>query len=81
MDHMPRVLDALAVLTAFAAAGLWGWASFMKIPNPRAYYDYTPDHDPFVVAFKKASRINAIAAINAGTSAVLAALKVSFLAS
>jgi hypothetical protein len=77
MDYVPRVLDVLAVLTAFAAAGLWGWASFMKIPNPQAYYDYTPDHDPFVVAFKKASRINAIAAINAGASAALTAVKVA----
>ncbi|WP_457492187.1 hypothetical protein [Tardiphaga sp. P5_C7] len=78
MGMVPRILDILAVLSAFAAAGLWGWASFMNIPNPRAYYDHTPDHDPFVVAFKRASRINAIAAINAGASAVFGAVKLAF---
>jgi hypothetical protein len=79
MQDIGRFFDVAAALSAFGAAGFWYRASVLKIPNPRAYFDYTPDTDPFVVEFKKASRYNSIAAFLAATSALIGGAKAIFL--
>ena len=55
-------LDCIAAITAIAAAIFWFWSASVTLPKMVAYYDSTPDNDPFYAAVRYSARMNTWAA-------------------
>ena len=66
-------LDGIAATFATLAAYFWFQSAATPMPAPVAYCDFTPEHDPFLRAFRAATRLNRTAAACAGLSATTAA--------
>jgi hypothetical protein len=65
-----EVANVVSAFAAFGAAIFWFWSAAAKTPAPGAYYGYTPEHDPFLMAFRASMKRNCIAAALAGLSAL-----------
>jgi hypothetical protein len=75
---LARLLDIAAAVLAFAAAVFWFLSAAGKLPPIVAYWDRTPDTDPFYRAVKFSALMNSIAAILSGLSALAFAIKLFF---
>jgi hypothetical protein len=79
MRHtMGRWLDIGAAIFAFIAAVFWFLSAARKLPPMLAYWDKTPDSDPFYQAVKFSARMNVFAAAASGVSAALIAIRLFF---
>ncbi len=67
---MRQYLEVAAAFFAFVAALFWFLSAYGKIPPMVAYWDKSPDTDPFYQALKFSARMNRWAAIFSGLSAV-----------
>jgi len=67
-------LDRGSFILGLAAAVFWWWSAGVHLPAPKAYFDQGPDNDPFFMAIKHSSNLNAIAAVLTGLSVALAAV-------
>jgi hypothetical protein len=74
---MGRLLDAGTAFFAFVAAVFWFLSAYGKLPPMVAYWDSTPDSDPFYQAVRFSARMNKWAAIASGVSAVLFGFRIS----
>ena len=74
-----RIPLILAILSAFAGCGsafFWWRSAARAIPPLETYWDQMPDDAPFMVAIRKTSADNRIAAALSGVTALLAGLSV-----
>jgi hypothetical protein len=58
---MEKWLDIAAILTLVAAV-FWFLSAYGKLPVMVAYWDQTPDNDPFYQAVKFSAKMNRFAA-------------------
>ena len=75
---MENYLDIGGAVFAIPAAIFWFLSAYGKLPPMVAYWDFTPENDPFFQAIKFSANMNAIAATLSGLSAVCMALKLFF---
>jgi hypothetical protein len=68
-------LDIGAALFALFAALFWFLSAYGKLPQMVAYWDQTPETDPFYVAVKFSAKMNACAAGLSGLSALCMGVK------
>lgn len=78
MDIKSRYIDIATAVFAFLAAVFWFLSAAGKLPPMVAYWDSTPDSDPFYQAVKFSALMNTIAALCSGVSAALVAMKLFF---
>jgi hypothetical protein len=64
------VLSFISAGFAFGAATFWLFAAIGKVPPMVAYWDSTPETDPFLQTFVRRVRLNKVAATLAALSAV-----------
>ena len=74
-DEMEKWLDISAACLALVAAVFWFLSAYGKLPPMIAYYDRTPDTDPFYLAVKFSAAMNRWAAGFSGASALCIGLK------
>jgi len=67
-------LDRCSFLLGLAAAGFWWWSAAIPLPTMQSYFDQAPETDPFLMAIRHSSNLNAVAALLTGLSVALAAL-------
>jgi hypothetical protein len=67
---MDNWLDVAAAILAFAAAVFWFLSAYGKLPPMIAYWDSTPNTDPFYAAVRFAATMNKWAAGFSGASAL-----------
>jgi hypothetical protein len=72
---MGKWLEISAALFAFAAAIFWFLSAYGKLPPMIAYWDQTPQTDPFYLAVKFSARMNRWAAGLSGLSALCMGVK------
>ena len=70
-----RRWDLLTAGLAFIAAVFWFLSAYGTLPPLIAYYDSTPETDPFYQAVKFSARMNRYAAFFSGLSALSMALR------
>ena len=70
---MLTVMSGLSVISALAAAVLWGLSSLVNMPVIGSAYGTIANLEPFYAAMKKVARLNASAAGFAFLSAILQA--------
>jgi hypothetical protein len=75
---MSRWFDIGAAVFAFIAAVFWFSSAAGKSPPMVAYWDSTPESDPFLRSVKFSARMNVVAAVFSGLSAILVAVKLFF---
>lgn len=75
---MSRSLDIATAVFAFIAAVFWFLSASGKLPPMVAYWNTTPNTDPFYQAVKFSAYMNMIAAIASGLSAVLFGIRLIF---
>jgi hypothetical protein len=75
---MSRWIEIAAAIFAFIAAVFWFLSAAGKLPPIVAYWDRTPDSDPFYQAVKFSAYMNMIAAIASGISAALIGVRLLF---
>lgn len=73
---MTTVLDALTAVFALVAAIFWFRSAANALPRHVTYWNAAPPDDPFVMALQFATRMNRIAALFSGLSALCAACSV-----
>jgi hypothetical protein len=81
VDAMSRWMDVAAAVFALLAAVFWFLSAAGKLPPIVAYWDRTPDSDPFYQAIRFSALMNTIAALCSGVSAALFGIKLFFLQS
>ena len=69
-------LDAGAVVFAIGAAIFWFLSAYGELPPMVAYWDATPENDPFRMATTFAAKMNRWAAGFSGASALCMAMKI-----
>jgi hypothetical protein len=69
-------LDIGSAVFALVAAVFWFVSAYGKLPPIVAYFDYTPEHDPFSKAIKFSARMNRWAAALSGLSALCIGVKI-----
>jgi hypothetical protein len=74
--NMEKWLDIAAALFAFGAAVFWFLSAYGKLPPMLAYWDATPETDPFRMAVTYAAKLNRWAAGLSGASALCMAIKI-----
>ena len=67
---MARRLDIAAAILALIAAVFWFLSAYGKLPPMIAYWDQTPENDPFYQAVKFSASMNRWAAGFSGGSAL-----------
>ena len=72
---MEKTLDIIAAITALLAAVFWFLSAYGKFPPMVAYWDKTPDNDPFYIAVKFSASMNRWAAGFSGVSALCMGIK------
>jgi hypothetical protein len=72
---MEKWLDIGAALFALVAAIFWFRSAYGKFPPLIAYYDQTPENDPFYSAVKFSAEMNKWAAGLSGFSALCMGIK------
>jgi len=72
---MEKWLDTGAALFAIVAAVFWFLSAYGKLPPIVAYWDSTPEHDPFYMAVKFSAKMNRWAAGLSGLSALCVGIK------
>lgn len=70
MRSLAFALSLLSAAFAFGAAVFWFLSVAKKLPPMGNYFDKTPEADPFYCAFKFTVRMNKLAALLAGLSAL-----------
>ena len=70
--EMTRWLNFGTAAFAFAAAVFWFLSASGKLPELQAYWDKTPADDPFYTALIASAKMNRIAALFSGLSALCA---------
>jgi hypothetical protein len=75
---MSRWLDVTAAVFAFISAIFWFLSAAGRLPPMVAYWDSTPPTDPFFSAVRFSARMNTVAAIASGISAVLIGVRLIF---
>jgi hypothetical protein len=73
---MEKWLDFAAALFAFFAAVFWFLSAYGKLPPMAAYWDATPEDDPFRIAIAFSAKMNQWAAGLSGLSALCMAIKI-----
>jgi hypothetical protein len=73
---MEKWLDIAAALFAFGAAVFWFLSAYGKLPPMVAYWDGTPENDPFRMAVAFSVKMNQWAAALSGASALCMAIKI-----
>jgi hypothetical protein len=73
---MEKWLDVAAALFAFLAAIFWFLSAYGKLPPMVAYWDATPENDPFRMAVTFSAKMNQWAAGFSGASALFIAIKI-----
>jgi len=73
---MEKWLDVGAAVFAFSAAVFWFVSAYGKLPPILAYWDATPENDPFRTAVTFAATMNRWAAGLSGASALCMAMKI-----
>jgi hypothetical protein len=73
--EMTRWLNFGTAAFAFAAAVFWFLSASGKLPELQAYWDKTPADDPFYTALIASAKMNRIAALFSGLSALCAGVK------
>ena len=71
---MSGKFELASAVFALIAAGFWFWSASGEVPPLRMYWDRAPDDDPFKVAIEKGVKLNRIAALFSGLSALAAYL-------
>jgi hypothetical protein len=74
---MTTVLDAPTALFALTAAIYWFRSAARPLPKHETYWDAAPPDDPFVMALQLVTKMNRIAALFSGLSALCAASSVT----
>jgi hypothetical protein len=67
---MENFLNIAAAIFAFGSAVFWFLSSWGRLPPMVPYWDQAPPDDPLYMALKFSTRMNAIAAVLSGLSAV-----------
>jgi hypothetical protein len=75
---MSRWIEIAAAVFAFLAAVFLFFSAAGKLPPIVAYWDKTPDTDPFFQAVQFSAYMNTISAMCSGVSAALIAIKLFF---
>ena len=75
-DLLELVLDIGAALFAFLAAAYWFRSAYGELPQLGSYWDKVPKSDPFFQAIEYSAKINRIAALFSGLSAVAFAARI-----
>lgn len=73
---MEKWFDIAAALFAIGAAIFWFLSASGKLPPMKAYWDATPETDPFRIAVVYAAQMNQWAAGLSGASALCMAIKI-----
>jgi hypothetical protein len=68
-------LDTGAALFALAAAVFWFLSAFRKLPSMMNYWGDAPASDPFYQAVKLSAKMNTVAAVFSGLSALCVGVK------
>ena len=70
------IFGVLSAVAGCGSAFFWWRSAVRVIPAPMTYWDEMPEDAPFLVAFRKTSADNRIAAALSGATALLGALSV-----
>jgi hypothetical protein len=73
---MEKWLDVGAAVFAFSAAVFWFASAYGRLPPMVAYWDATPENDPFRMAVTFGVTMNRCAAGLSGASALCMAMKI-----
>ena len=74
---MGRTLEIGAATFAFIAAVFWFLSAYGKLPPMTTNWGAMPEGDPFIQAMIYAARMNTLAAIASGNSALLVAARLT----
>jgi hypothetical protein len=73
---MEKWLDVATAVFAISAAVFWFLSAYGKLPPMIAYWDATPETDPFRIAVTYSAKMNRWAAGLSGFSALCMAIKI-----
>jgi hypothetical protein len=72
---MNKKLDFAAAMFALIAAVFWGLSAACQLPPIVMYWGQAPETDPFYQAFKFSARMNMVASVFSGLSALSFSIK------
>jgi hypothetical protein len=68
------IFDITAAIFAFGAAYFWLKSAEVILPAPGQYWGHMPETDPWLTATRTSAKLNRLAAICAGISALTSAV-------